>query len=91
MPMLPPVTPQHTNTELEEEFLHMQSWAKENRLKNNTSKTNEIVFRRPSLRHQVPPTSIVHIAQVEEVKLLGVMLTSTLSTKKTYISITSLV
>ena len=73
------LTSQHANTGLEEEFLHIQSWAKENRLKINTLKTKEIVFRRPSLRHYVPPTSIVQIEQVEEVKLLGVMLTSTLS------------
>ena len=45
----------------------------------NTSKTKEIVFRRPSLRHYEPPTPIVQIEQVEEVKLLSVMLTSTLS------------
>ena len=45
------LTPQHTNTGLEEEFLHIQSWAKENWLKINILKTTEIVFRKPSLRH----------------------------------------
>ena len=74
------LTPQHTNTGLEEEFLHIQRWAKENKLKINTLKTKEIIFRRPSRRHYVPPTLIVQIEQVEEVELLGVMLTSILST-----------
>ena len=64
------LTPQHTNTGLEEEFLHIQSWVKENRLKINTLKTKEIVFRRPSLRPYVPPTLIVQIEQVEKVKLV---------------------
>ena len=73
------LTPQHTNTELEEEFLHIQSRVKENRLKINTLKTKEIVFRRPSLWHYVSPTPIVQIEQVEEVKLLGVIRISTLS------------
>ena len=53
--------PQHTNTRLEEEFLHIQSWAKEKRLKINkklTLATKEIVFRRPSLRLYAPPTSM---------------------------------
>ena len=72
------LTPQHTNTGLEEDFLHMQSWAKENRLKINTFKTKEIVFTRPSLQHCVPPTPIAQIEQLEKVKLLGVLLTSTL-------------
>ena len=57
----------------------MQSWAKENRLKINTPKIKEIAFRRTSLGHYVPPKPNVRIEQVEEVKLLGVILTSTLS------------
>ena len=74
------LTPQHTNTGLEEKFLHIQSWAKENKLKIKTLKTiSEIGFRRPSIRHYVPPTPIVQIEQVEGVKWLGVMLTSSLS------------
>ena len=68
--------PQHTNTGLEEKLI--QSWVKENGLKINTLKTKVIVFRRPSFRYYVPPTLIVKIEQVEEVKLLGVMLISTL-------------
>ena len=42
------LTPQRTNTGLEEEFLHTQSCAKENRLKINTLKTKEIVLEGPS-------------------------------------------
>ena len=46
--MIPPSSPQHTNTGLEEEFLHIQRWAKENKLKINYLKTKEIVFEGPS-------------------------------------------
>ena len=43
--------PQHTDTTLEEEYIHIQKWADCNKLLIDTSKTKEIVFKRPSL-HQ---------------------------------------
>ena len=39
----------------------------------NCSKTKDIVFRRQSLRHYIPPPRL-QIDQVEEAKLLGVLL-----------------
>ena len=72
--------PQHTDTTLEEEYIHIQRWADCNKLLINTSKTKEIVFKRPSLRQYVPPLPITHIEQVDHVMLLGVFFTPTLTT-----------
>ena len=72
--------PQHTDTTEEEEYIHIQRWTDCNKLLINTSKTKDIVFKRPSLRQYVPPTSITHIEQVDHVKLLGVFFTPTFTT-----------
>ena len=61
------------------EFCHIVRWAEANTLIINRSKTKEIVFRRPSLRHYIPPPPLMQIEQVEEAKLLVVLLTPTLS------------
>ena len=53
----------------------MVRWAEANRLIINRSKTKAIVFRRPSLRHYIPPPQLMQIEQVEKAKLLGVLLT----------------
>ena len=37
------------------------------------------MFRRPSLRHYIPPPPLMQTEQVEEAKLLGILLTPTLS------------
>ena len=57
------------------------SRAAENRLMLNLTKTEEIVFKRPNLRHYAPfsPPPILQIEQVQQVKLLGVLLVFTLS------------
>ena len=39
-------------------------------------KTEEIVFRRPKIRHFLTPPPLSGISQVDEVKLLGVYLTN---------------
>ena len=71
---------QHTDTTLEEEYIHIQRWADCNKLLINTSKTTEIVFKRLSLRQYVPHPPLTHIEQVDHVKLLGVFFTPTLIT-----------
>ena len=43
----------------------------------NTSKTKEIVFKRPSLRQYVPLPPVMYIEQVDHVKLLGVFYSAT--------------
>ena len=72
--------PQHTDTTLEEEYIHIQRWADCNKLLINTSKTKEILFQGTSLRQYVPPPSITHIEQIDHVMLFGVFFTSTLTT-----------
>ena len=47
--------PQHSDTTLEKEYIHIQRWADCNKLLINTSKTKEIWFKRPSLRQYIPP------------------------------------
>ena len=69
--------PQHTDTILEKEYIHIQRWADCNMLLINTSKTKEIVFKRPALCQYVPLPPITHI---EHVKLLGVFFTPSLTT-----------
>ena len=46
--------PQQIDTTLEEEYIHIQRLADCNELLINTSKTKEIVFKRPSLCQYVP-------------------------------------
>ena len=67
--------PQYSPSDLVGEFSHIVRQAEANRLIINRSKTKEIVFRRPSL----PPPPLMQIVQVEEAKLLGILLTPTLS------------
>ena len=73
--------PQHSPSDLVDEFSHIVRWSEVNKLIINSSKTTEIVFRRPSLRHYIPPPPLMQIEQVEEAKLLGILLTPTLSTQ----------
>ena len=72
--------PQHTDTTLEKEYIHIQRWTDYNKLLINTSKTKWIVFKRSSLRQYLPPPPITHMEQVGHVKLLGVFFTPTLTT-----------
>ena len=71
--------PQHCDVSLATEFDHIRKWADDNKMTINTTKTKEIVFRRPSpLRFQLLP-SIQGIQLVDHVKSLGVILHEGLS------------
>ena len=72
--------PQHTDTNFEEEYIHIQIWADCNKFLINTSTTKEIVLKCPSLRQYVPAPPIMHIEQVDHVKLLWVFFTPILTT-----------
>ena len=72
--------PQHTDTTSEDEYIHIQQWADCNKLLINTSKTKEIVFKRPSLRQYVPPHPLTYIEHFDLVKLLGLFFTPTITT-----------
>ena len=61
------------------DFSNIVIWAEVNKLIINSSKTKEIVLRRPSQRHYILSPPSMHNEQVEKAKLLGVLLTSTLS------------
>jgi hypothetical protein len=71
--------PQSSFVTISDELQHVQSWAEANGLLINTSKTKEIVFRRPSVKHFANPPSLNCIEQVDCVKLLGVLFTDKLS------------
>jgi len=45
----------------------------------NMSKTKEIVFQRPSLKHFLAPSAVCGIEQVSSAKLLGVIFKNNLS------------
>ena len=71
--------PQHSSSDLVDEFSHIVSWADVNKLIINSSKTKKIILKRPSWRRYIPPPPLMQIEQVEEAKLLGALLTPTLS------------
>ena len=73
------LVPQHCDVSLATEFDHIRKWADDNKMTINTTKTKEIVFRRPSpLRFHLLP-SIQGIQLVDQVKSLGVILHEGLS------------
>ena len=74
------MSPQHTDCSIEQEFEHVVNWSIENKLTINKTKTQEIIFYKSNKiahKHDIP--LIPGIARVEEVRLLGVILTSNLS------------
>ena len=74
------LTPQHTDSSAEDEFRHIVDWSSENKLVINVKKTKEIIFWRSSKcanKYVIP--EIPGIERVDQAKLLGVILTSTLS------------
>ena len=73
------LVPQYSSTGLELEFAHLIHWSQENKLKVNTSKTKEIVFRRPRLSARFIPSSLPGIEQVNSAKVLGLILSHSLS------------
>ena len=66
--------PQHSPSDLVDEFSHILRWAVANKLIIDSSKIKEIMFRRLSLRHYISSLPLMQIEQVE-VKLLGILLT----------------
>ena len=72
------LVPQHTDCSMEDEFQHVQDWSAANKLTINTAKTKEIIFWR-SARAQTVIPEMPGIERVAQAKLLGVILTSSLS------------
>ena len=70
------LVPQHSSVSLEDEYQNLLHWSTVNKLKINTNKTKEIVFRRHGARNFISPASLSGIEQIISVKLLGVHLTA---------------
>jgi len=73
------IVPQYSSVSLEDEYQNLLHWSTLNKLKINTEKTKEIVFRRPGARNFISPASLSGIEQITSVKLLGMHLTATLT------------
>ena len=73
------LVPEKTDICLEDEFDDIMFWSAQNKLKLNLAKTKEMVFHRPSPYHFVDPPLLHNIERVTSFKLLGVLLTNTLS------------
>ena len=74
------VVPQHTDCLIDEELANIITWAEINKQKINTNKTKEIIFwktGKPSKTINIP--LIPQIERVQQVRLLGVLLSSNLS------------
>jgi len=75
------LVPRHCYVSLATGFDHIRKWADDNKMTINTTKTKEIVFRRPSpLRfHLLPSIQGIQYQLVDQVKSLGVILHEGLS------------
>jgi len=62
--------------ELQQEFNHVRSWAANNRLILNLSKTKEMVFKQPRVRCFHMPAALDDVEQIDCCKLLGVIFQS---------------
>jgi len=83
------LVPEHTDTDIDIEFNHVKSWALNNHLTLNLTKTKEIVFKRPRVRCFHLPPAIDNIEQLDSNKLLGILLQSNFKMDKHVLSILS--
>ena len=67
------LVPEHTNSNISDEFEHIQVWAPASKLVINQDKIKEIVFRRPRPSYFHIPLVAGNIEQLDSVKFLGVM------------------
>jgi len=72
------LSPEGSDISLEDEFKGILDWAIINKMCINTSKTKEIIFRRPNPRRDVIVPCISNVEIVNEVKLLGVLFSNNL-------------
>jgi hypothetical protein len=64
--------------QIQEELEAILDWAAANKMTVNMTKTKEIVFRRPNPKIDLHLSTFLHIEQVSEAKLFGVIFTSNL-------------
>jgi hypothetical protein len=72
------LVPEYTDVQIQEEFEAILDWAAANKMTVNMKKTKDIVFRRPNPKIDLHLSTFLHIEQVSEAKLLGVIFTSNL-------------
>jgi len=72
------LVPANSDIDIVQEFQHIKQWSMLNNMLINMSKTKEIVFHRPSIKHFLFPAPISNVAQVSSAKLLGVILQNNL-------------
>ena len=70
------IVPGNSDIGLNDEFINIKNWARANKMIINFSKTKEIVFRRPGLRHFINLPPISNFEQVDDVNLLGILLSN---------------
>jgi len=75
------IYPDRTAVSFADEFKNIQEWAKQNRLKRNISKTKEITFHRPNSHKHLLPAALLNIGQVSNCKLLGMIISPSLSAR----------
>ena len=63
-----------------QEYDNICAWSARNKLTINSDKTKEIIFHRPASRHLNIPPPMPDIERVTQATLLGIDITSTLST-----------
>ena len=73
------LVPAYSDVSLLSEFEHVKQWAADNKMIINISKTKELVFQRPSLKHFLAPSAVCGIEQVPSAKLLGVIFKNNLN------------
>jgi len=73
------LVPEQTDISLSEEFENVKKWACNNKMVINFNKTKELVSRRPNPRHYLYPDPIPYIEQLNEDKLLGVVINNKLA------------
>ena len=71
---------QHSSMDIIPEYDNICVWSARNKLTINTDKTKEIIFHRPASRHLNIPPPMPDIERVTQAALLGIDITSTLST-----------
>jgi hypothetical protein len=76
------LVPEKSDVSMQDEFAHVQEWARRNKMIINFAKTKEIVFHRPHPHKFSIVPSFSEIDLVREAKLLGITLSDNLSFEK---------
>ena len=73
------LVPENTDVSLEDEFRNIIYWSELNKLLINLAKCKELVFHRPQTKSLFLPVALDGVEQVSSSKILGIIVTSTMS------------